>query len=76
MKNNEELARLHVNEAIQFGLESQRAHRALSDSREEQSYLGNFAIMPSLGNLIKKFSQLIPLFKQIYQNAILTSTRD
>jgi hypothetical protein len=38
MKHNEELARLHMNETIQRGLESQRVHRALSESKKSPSF--------------------------------------
>ena len=38
MKQYEELSRLHVNEAIQRGLEAQRIHRALSESKKVPSF--------------------------------------
>jgi hypothetical protein len=38
MKQYEELSRLHVNEAIQRGLEAQRIHRALSESKKSPSF--------------------------------------
>ena len=38
MKHYEELARLHINETIQCGLESQRVHRALSESKKSPSF--------------------------------------
>jgi hypothetical protein len=38
MKQYEELTRLHVNEAIQRGLEAQRIHRGLSESEKARSF--------------------------------------
>ena len=75
MKNYEELARIHANEAIQQGLQAQRIHRLLSERREEQSHTRNFAIMQSPVTLNKKFSQLTTLFNNIRHNAVLTLSK-
>jgi hypothetical protein len=76
MKNNEELARIHVNEVIQQGLQAQRIHRLLSERREKQSHPRNFAVRQGSVTLNKKFSQLTILFNRIYQIAILALMRD
>ena len=72
MKNNEELARIHLNEAIQQGIQAQRIHRLLSERGEQGSHPRNFAVMQDPVRHTKKFSQLTSLLIRIYQIAVLT----
>lgn len=66
MSSNEELARIHVNEAMQQGLEAQRIHRLLFERRKGQSHPKNFAVRQGPVTPNKKFSQLTTLFNKFH----------
>ena len=59
MKHFEELTRLHVEEAIQTGLRSQSAHRALSGHRRVSSQVSMEKRQSSRINIIFLLVQMI-----------------
>ena len=63
MKNNEELARIKVNELIRSGVEAQRLQRALAERRQERKAVGQ--------ELVKSPSQQERVRRQPFLQALV-----